>query len=525
MMRLLRLLGVSTLALGLVPIEADAQTLEAQGVFDTSTYIIFRDDETSWQDAKAFADNFSCPPGQEGHLATLTRPEEDAFVEALRDSTSLHEAWIGGSQAAIGSEPGGGWTWENGEGPIPGSNSDPSVGYRNWQDGEPNNQGGNEEHLAIGLNDNPGWNDEGNLGNIDGFVIECDSLNNNGAVVFPPDDNAEVTAVVQEIVEPGTIAQTSCVVQRPGPSLFPVRLDLIELIRTTETPECQALEEALPDGASAELLSYQQPFYDFVDEETGSLVQNDGKFVVTLIRSRNADGDPIDITNGVVVSESKASLGLGGEPTCDTRFVSQSPTTVGVNLSLAEPSGPKARNLTATCNRSRDAMRYSDQLIAYPIRNVSLRLPPRLQVLREARDLRAAIDSYSICVDEGFLNQLRTEVDSAVANALSFRVRRIDRGIRRLQRATELALNIGEFDPYRNPRNAGGTLCPNDPKGQLGSRLLDLTFQVHRGLRYPWRYVLYEIPDEIRCLLPPFPGEGLPATCPTPDSRPPYQQP
>lgn len=533
MKRFLRLLGVSSLALCVIPIDSEAAPVPvASGEFDASTYLIFQADGITWGQAREFASTYECPPGQSGHLATLTRPEEDAFVETLRQTTSLREVWIGGSQAADGAEPGGGWVWENGEGPIPGSNSDPGVGYRNWQDGEPNNQGGNEEHLAIGLNDNPGWNDEGNLGNIDGFVVECDSLNNNGAVVFPPDPDTEVTAIVQEIVQPGTITQTSCVVQRPGPALFPIRLDLIELIRNTETEACQALEAELDDLAAdlgmplqAELLSYQQPFLSFTDKETGEVIANDGRFVVTLIRSLDADGNPADITNGVVLAEGKETLGLDGEPPCDTRFVSDSPTTVGVNLSLAEPNGPGARNLTATCNRARNALRFSDHLLAYPIRNVSLRLPPRLQVLREGQDLRQAIDSYRGCVDDGFLDQLQGEVDVALINSLSFRRARIDLGIGQLQRATELALNIGDFDPYRNPRNPDGTLCPNDPKGQLGSRLLDLAFQVHRGLRYPWRYVLYEIPDEILCLLPPFPGETLPAMCPTADSRLPYQQP
>ena len=104
-----------------------------------------------------------------GHLATITSAGEDAFIESLRVLAGLHpsEAWVGGFQSSppCGSS-GCNWTWENGEG---------AFIYTNWQDGEPNDNGGVEEqYLGIGLGNIPGWNDERVLGNIGGYVVEYD---------------------------------------------------------------------------------------------------------------------------------------------------------------------------------------------------------------------------------------------------------------------------------------------------------------------------------------------------------------
>jgi hypothetical protein len=81
------------------------------------------------------------------------------------------EVYVGGYQPA-GSPTADGWTWVNGEGSIAGSNS--GVGYANWLLGEPNDAGTGESHLAIGLGGAFGWNDEGALGNIGGFIVEYD---------------------------------------------------------------------------------------------------------------------------------------------------------------------------------------------------------------------------------------------------------------------------------------------------------------------------------------------------------------
>jgi hypothetical protein len=128
----------------------------------------------TWDAAKAAAEQRTFQ-GVQGHLATIGSPEEDVFVHQLRQQalgSSGLELWAGGHQldcATTAPEPGCGWVWINGAAISPVNTNSP---YTNWQNGEPNNLGGAENHLAIGLGGAFGWNDEGNLFNIRGYVIE-----------------------------------------------------------------------------------------------------------------------------------------------------------------------------------------------------------------------------------------------------------------------------------------------------------------------------------------------------------------
>ena len=78
-------------------------------------------------------------------------------------------------------EPDEGWRWVNNEGPIPVPGSTVTLGYSNWSAApnlEPNNTGGNEEHLTLGRysSDLGLWNDEGSApGSIGGFIVEFDT--------------------------------------------------------------------------------------------------------------------------------------------------------------------------------------------------------------------------------------------------------------------------------------------------------------------------------------------------------------
>jgi hypothetical protein len=130
------------------------------------------------------AKNHPTLAGVKGYLATITSSKEDVWVDNLRRKTYLREVWVGGSQIAGSEEPGSGWFWENGEGSIA-TPQQPSPSYSNWLvidvdeplEGEPNDLGGPENpenHLAIGLGGSFGWNDEGNLNNITGYVVEYD---------------------------------------------------------------------------------------------------------------------------------------------------------------------------------------------------------------------------------------------------------------------------------------------------------------------------------------------------------------
>lgn len=94
-----------------------------------------------------------------GYLATVTSPDENAFLFALLDSNIYWDdvggfaigPWIGGLQPYGSTEPDGGWEWISGE----------SFGYDNWSPGEPNNEGGaNRIHFGgEGWSPIPTWND------------------------------------------------------------------------------------------------------------------------------------------------------------------------------------------------------------------------------------------------------------------------------------------------------------------------------------------------------------------------------
>jgi hypothetical protein len=161
------------------------------GDFDRRHYQVFKANGISWVDAQ------ECLAGKKyegvpGHLATLTSQAEDEFVNKLRRKSfdgsgglTRPEVWVGGFQescaAGVAPEklPSCGWKWVNDEGPI----STPGFqlpSYSNWLGGEPNDNTGpnSEQHLAIGLRNEFGWNDEGALGNIGGYIVEYDTASN-----------------------------------------------------------------------------------------------------------------------------------------------------------------------------------------------------------------------------------------------------------------------------------------------------------------------------------------------------------
>ena len=126
----------------------------------------------TWDDARAAALAASYL-GLEGHLVTITSDGEDAFVGTIIFGG---EAWAGGFQNPITeTDPQAGWTWVNGEGSFPGVSS--ASPYANWNSGEPNDFYGNnplEQYLGLNLGNPGGFNDEGNLSLIGGYVIEYD---------------------------------------------------------------------------------------------------------------------------------------------------------------------------------------------------------------------------------------------------------------------------------------------------------------------------------------------------------------
>jgi hypothetical protein len=167
-------LAAVSLAVTLCSVDsATASILETTGTFGNNVYQIWSNSGINWNDANAEATS-QIFNGQSGHLATITSLAEDTFLETLRNSVTVSppELWVGGFQQPGSPEPGDGWMWVNGDGPIDPTNLGPN--YANWLGGEPNDLGG-EDFLAIGLSGQFGWNDEQALGNIGGFVVEYDN--------------------------------------------------------------------------------------------------------------------------------------------------------------------------------------------------------------------------------------------------------------------------------------------------------------------------------------------------------------
>lgn len=142
-----------------------------------NSYTVIPASGISWDDANAAATSF----GQGGwHLATVCDERENEFINKLRLTAQLGQVWLGGFQDPLGeTDPSAGWTWVNDEG---------SIDTFFWISGEPNDNYGtaSEQHLTMGLNGTSGWNDESNLGNIAGYVLEkgpshCASVPEGGA--------------------------------------------------------------------------------------------------------------------------------------------------------------------------------------------------------------------------------------------------------------------------------------------------------------------------------------------------------
>src|SRR5688500_3524556 len=129
----------------------------------------------SWTQAKLKAEE-AVFNGVHGHLATITSPEEDQFIESLRQQASpggYNAVWIGGFQHPDAFSMTDRWYWVNGEGAVP---MNGGTGYANWQPGEPNDYSGQQEDfLSTGHFNQFGWNDETGQHLNYGYVVEFPS--------------------------------------------------------------------------------------------------------------------------------------------------------------------------------------------------------------------------------------------------------------------------------------------------------------------------------------------------------------
>ena len=134
----------------------------------------------NWTDSKNGAEARTLF-GLQGYLATITSQEENDFIRQKLGA----DAWIGGSDAAVEDE----WRWVTGpEAGTQFSDDDVPVGgeFANWNTGEPNNGGGNEDYAEIYSTDGVGkWNDLPDLGILEGYVVEYGGM--------PGDPTPEIT--------------------------------------------------------------------------------------------------------------------------------------------------------------------------------------------------------------------------------------------------------------------------------------------------------------------------------------------
>jgi hypothetical protein len=174
----------------------------------------------SWSEARAEAEGVPRKLyGLQGYLATITSPEENAFLTAKVSGT----AWIGATDVA--SE--GVWQWVTG--PEAGTQfcaetggggyGNPTGGYaavgssyNNWSGGEPNNSGSNEDYChMMSWTDPPGkWNDlpDGGGGGdyaSTGYVVEYGGMAGDPTVQL----SASITVSVTAVNDPPTISSVS----------------------------------------------------------------------------------------------------------------------------------------------------------------------------------------------------------------------------------------------------------------------------------------------------------------------------
>jgi len=144
----------------------------------------FVDGHKDWTAAKVDAESKSVG-GQKGYLANVTSADEQAFVTGkgansnatIQNFANGHHMWLGGTDAAQE----GKWIWSGG--PEAGtqfwagaSNGSATGGsYNNWNPGEPNNAGGQENFLHTWAG-GATWNDIPNGAGVNGYVIEYGGL-------------------------------------------------------------------------------------------------------------------------------------------------------------------------------------------------------------------------------------------------------------------------------------------------------------------------------------------------------------
>ena len=119
----------------------------------------------SWAAARAEAIGLGKVLGGHWDLATITSASEQSLVNAnLGPRAPSNEFWLGASQPDGEVRRDANWHWVDGQ----------AWSYENWSPGEPNDNFGPASEQKLAEWGSGTWNDEGNIGNITGFIAEGD---------------------------------------------------------------------------------------------------------------------------------------------------------------------------------------------------------------------------------------------------------------------------------------------------------------------------------------------------------------
>lgn len=136
---------------------------------------------TTWEEAKQYCES------QGGYLATITSPEEQAFISSLVQNQKKRSYWIG----LTDEEESGDWKWV----------TDEPFSYSNWGQNEPNHgYGGKEHYVAIVSYDTEydypifrgEWNDHANDRDIGQFGFICEWGEYSTNFTSPSEDKIEM---------------------------------------------------------------------------------------------------------------------------------------------------------------------------------------------------------------------------------------------------------------------------------------------------------------------------------------------
>ena len=157
-------------ALPMIPLPIDPN-IKINPVNGHSYKLVNNGQSISWTDAKVAAESMTVN-GQQGYLATITSAQENEFII---NEVGVVTAWIGASDTAQE----GTWQWVTG--PEAGTTfqvgnapTGSTQGYTNWQNGEPNDLGGEDYGHILGT----GWNDYPNNGQVSNYVVEFTGTTN-----------------------------------------------------------------------------------------------------------------------------------------------------------------------------------------------------------------------------------------------------------------------------------------------------------------------------------------------------------